>query len=120
MSMHPVSLFCWGYRLGMKILCKRNVPYVPGCMLFGQSRTKPAERRRSSAFGHQTLLISYHRINYIENVTVNCIDGNGMRGVPLRCPAILYSIRIIIRFMSSISLALNLLYEEEYYEKRKG
>ena len=31
------------------------------------------KRRKSSAFGHQTLLISYHRINYIVNVTVNPI-----------------------------------------------
>lgn len=39
-------------RLGMQLLCKRYVPYVPGCMLSEQSRTKPAEMRKSSAFGH--------------------------------------------------------------------
>ena len=31
------------------------------------------KRRKSSDLGHKTLLISYHRINYIENVTVNPI-----------------------------------------------
>ena len=79
-------------RLEMQLLCKQNVPYAPGCMLSKQSRTKPAERRKSSAFGHETLLISYHRINFIENVTIECIDGNWMRGVPLRCPY-LYTIK---------------------------
>jgi len=53
-------------------------------MLSKQSRTKPAERGKSSAFGHQTLLISYHRINYIEK-NINCIEGNKMRGNPLGC-----------------------------------
>jgi hypothetical protein len=35
-----------------------------------------AERSGSSAFGHQTLLISYHRIIFIENETMNSIDEN--------------------------------------------
>lgn len=77
-------------RLGMQLLCKRNVTYVSVCMLSEQSRTKPAERRKSSAFGHQTLLISYHRINEIGYVTINCIEGNGKEGESLRDVAHLY------------------------------
>ena len=70
----------------------------------------------SSAFGHQTLLISYHRINFIQNVTIEYIDGNWMRGVPLRCPY-LYIIKKN-RFVSCFLLLINLLYEEEQYEKK--
>ena len=86
--MHPVSLFCWGYRLGMKILCKRNVPYVPGCMLFGQSRTKPAESilvicqelfeedfdmffRKKGNFNRPSVYFTYNRMS----VRLNIIFG---------------------------------------------
>ncbi|MCC9294757.1 hypothetical protein LN736_07795 [Clostridium sp. WLY-B-L2] len=41
-----------------------------------------AERSESSAFGHQTLLISYHGITFIEYININCIDGNRMRKNP--------------------------------------
>ena len=79
-------------------------------MLKKQSRTKSAERRESSAFGHQTLLISYHRINYYENVTIDYIDGNRMRGVPLRCPTSISQKKN--KSVSCFLLLTNLLYEE--------
>lgn len=46
----------------------------------------------SNVFRHQTLLISYHRINHMKNVTVDCINGNKVRGIPLRDPY-LYTIK---------------------------
>ncbi|WP_204377981.1 hypothetical protein, partial [Clostridium ljungdahlii] len=47
-----------------------------------QTQQALAERSESSAFGHQTLLISYHRIIFIEYININCIDGNRMRKNP--------------------------------------
>ena len=32
----------------------------------------------------------FTRYELFENVTINCIEGNWMRGVPLRCPFLLY------------------------------
>ena len=84
--------------------CIFTVPYELNDLIFDN------QRRKSSAFGHQTLLISYHRINFIENVTIECIDGNWMRGVPLRCPY-LYIIKKN-KFVSCFLLLINLLYEE--------
>ena len=40
---------------GTQLLSKQNVPYTPGCMLSKAGADKPAERRKSSALGHQTL-----------------------------------------------------------------
>ena len=69
------------------------------------------ERRKSRACGQQALMISYHRMNPIKNVTIECIEGNWVRGVPLRCPY-LYTIKRN-KSVSVIFLLTNVLYEGE-------
>ena len=61
----PWQLFAGAIRQGMKHLCKRNVTYDSGCMLSKAGTGIRAERRKSSASRHQTLLISYHKITYL-------------------------------------------------------
>lgn len=51
-------------------------------MLSEQSRTKPAERRKLRTSDSADILPQDKRY---ENVTIDCIDGNWMRGIPLRC-----------------------------------
>ena len=72
----PSQPFLLGLQLGMKILCQRNVSYVPGRMLQKQSRTKPAERCESSAFGHQTLFDIITQDQPIIKIIAGCMDGN--------------------------------------------
>jgi hypothetical protein len=62
-------------RQGTQLLSKQNVPYTPGCMLSKADADEPAERRKSSALGHQTLADIIPQDKQLWNWVVQVMKG---------------------------------------------